>query len=74
MISAMNIFGENWTDRRINYLSERVDNCVARLEAKIDREFAFLDKWSNSRSDRIEERMQRRFARVEEDIRELRKR
>ena len=73
MISAMSKLGEDWTNKRIDNLSERVDNCVARLEAKIDREFAFLDKWSNSRSDRIEERMQRRFARVEEDIRELRK-
>ena len=74
MILAMNIFGESWTDRRINYLSERVNDYVARLEARIDREFAYLNKWSESRSDRIEGSMQRRFARVEEDIRELRRR
>jgi hypothetical protein len=73
MISAMNIFGETWTDRRLYYLSERVDSCVARLEEKIDRDFKFLDKWSESRADRLEKRMDREFARVDETIRELRK-
>jgi hypothetical protein len=73
MVSAMNIFGESWTDRHIRNLSERVDRYVAHLEERIDREFKFLDKWSESRAGRLEARMDREFARVEKDIRELRK-
>jgi hypothetical protein len=73
MISAMNIFGESWTDRNLYFLSTRVDRCVDRLHEKIDGDFKLLDKWSESRTDRLEKRMEREFARFREDIRELRK-
>ena len=61
-----------WTDDRLDDLNKKVDDGFARVEKQIGDEVGRLEKKIGDEVGRVEKKMDVGFARVDNDIRELR--
>lgn len=66
---------ENWTDDRLDHLSERMDERFDKVDAEMKAGFARVEAETNLRFQLVDQRfdqVDKEFALVREDVRELR--